>query len=133
MAKKNFNSLQQEKIALGKAISKLRIGRGYSLRKLAKAVELSPSNLTYIENGVNAPTAEVYSLLLQELKPSTVQQSELDRIYSFIRQVPPPDVCKVLLNNKGLGERIKLLDKVTLTEEQLKKIGILFASFNIKT
>lgn len=133
MSKKNFNSLHEEKIALGKAISKLRLDKGYSLRKLAKAIALPPSNLTYIENGVQVPTSEVYELLLINLKPTMNQQREMDRIYSCIRQVPPPDVCKVILNNEDLVDKIRMLNEIILSKEQIEKIDSLFASFKNNT
>lgn len=41
-----------------------------SQSQLAKRVGLSRSNMKYIEDGVNAPTAEVYDKLIQELKPA---------------------------------------------------------------
>ena len=65
MAKKNFSSQCNEKDALGKLISKSRVKKGFSLRKFAENIGLSPSNMTYIEKGVNAPTAEVYERILK--------------------------------------------------------------------
>ena len=40
-----------------------------SQSQLAKRVSLPRSNMKYIEDGVNAPTAEVYDKLIKELKP----------------------------------------------------------------
>ena len=40
-----------------------------SQSKLAKKVGLPRSNMKYIEDGVNAPTAEVYEKLIDTLKP----------------------------------------------------------------
>ena len=40
-----------------------------SQSQLAKRVGLPRSNMKYIEDGVNAPTAEVYDKLIKELKP----------------------------------------------------------------
>ena len=69
MAKKNFNSQSKEKDALGKLISKSRVKKGFSLRKFAENIGLPPSNMTYIEKGINAPMAEVFERILKELKP----------------------------------------------------------------
>lgn len=41
-----------------------------SQSQLAKRVGLPRSNMKYIEDGVNAPTAEVYDRLIKELKPN---------------------------------------------------------------
>ena len=88
MSKKDFssNAIEKAKKALGKAIKDRRGER--SLRNLADAVGLSPSNLTYIEQGKNAPTAEVYEKLIAELHPSPKQQAKMDQQYMLIRQVP---------------------------------------------
>lgn len=40
-----------------------------SQSQLAQMVGLPRSNMKYIEDGVNAPTAEVYDKLIKELKP----------------------------------------------------------------
>ena len=40
----------------------------FSLRKLAEAIDLPASNLSYIENGVNFPTAEIYSKIINVLR-----------------------------------------------------------------
>ena len=102
MAKKNFNSQSKEKDALGKLISKSRVKKGFSLRKFAENIGLSPSNMTYIEKGINAPTAEVYERILKELKPGEKEKNEMDRLFCLVRKVPTPEVCQVILNNYEL-------------------------------
>ena len=55
--KENHN-IKAAKTKLGKSIKKLREQKGYSQRELARAVDLPPSNMKYIEDGVNAPSPE---------------------------------------------------------------------------
>lgn len=128
MPKKNFNA-QQDKIVLGKIIAKLRADKKVSLRQMAQVINIPPSNLTYIEDGRNVPTADVYSRIIDFLKPVSKVQKHMDDLYTKIRHTPPPDVCNILLENKGLVERIKLLQNVSLSPEQLSSIEELFASF----
>lgn len=119
MAKKNFNA-QQDKIALGKTITKLRSDKNISLRQMAQGINIPPSNLTYIEDGRNVPTADVFQYLLNFLKPTNKVQKQMDDLYTKISHAPPPDVCNILIENKGLGEKIKLLQNVSLSSEQLR-------------
>ena len=51
---------------LGKLISKSRENI-MSQRKLARGINIPPSNMKYIEDGVNAPTADVYEKILEIL------------------------------------------------------------------
>ena len=70
-----------------------------SQSQLAKRVGLPRSNMKYIEDGVNAPTAEVYEKLIKELKPDLHTRQRMDRLYMAIRKVPPPDVCRTITQN----------------------------------
>lgn len=129
MAKKNFSIQSEEKGALGKLISKLRSEKNLSLRKFADAVGLSPSNMTYIEKGINIPTAEVYEKIIKELKPKTEDKIEMDKLFCKVRKIPTPEVCQVILNNYELGERIKAIGDTILTTEQLTLVEEIFKSF----
>lgn len=51
-------TIKKARIQLGKMIHRLSDKRGFSLRKSARQVDIPPSNLKYIEDGVNAPTSE---------------------------------------------------------------------------
>ena len=133
MAKKNFSEQSEEKSALGELISKLRNEKKISLRKFATAVGLSPSNVTYIEKGINAPTSEIYQNIIDALNPGSENQRELDRLYSIIRKVPPPDVCEILMKNPVIGEKLRLLNNRQLTNEQIQQMEKLLASFNVDT
>lgn len=112
MAKKNFAQQSKEKIAFGKLICKLRIKEDFSLRKLAEAIGLPASNLSYIENGVNSPTAEIYNKIINVLRPKKEEHEKLDKLYGQIRKVPPPDICEILLKNPSLYDEIRLNKKL---------------------
>ncbi len=130
MAKKNFDKQIKEKISLGELISKLRQEKKVSLRRFAETIGLPPSNLSYIEKGINVPSAEIYQRIVDKLEPSEQEHKKLDELYIIIRNVPPPDVCGVLVQNIELGEKIKLLSNIQLTSTQLESIEKLFLKFN---
>mgnify|MGYP003324873085 CR=1 FL=1 len=107
MAKKNFSLQDEKKKALGKLIRKLRESKELSLRSLADAVGLSPSNLSYIEKGVNAPTGEVYLKIVEKINPDKKAYQKMDELYMAIRNLPPPDICELLMKNPELIEQIR--------------------------
>ena len=133
MARKDYNSQAELKHALGALICNLRKERKLSLRKFATAIGLSPSNVTYIEKGVNVPTAEVYIKAMDVLDPDSKLKKEMDDYYSLIRNTPPPDICKILLHNNDLYETLRLIDNIDLTPQQLQAIKDLFVSINHST
>ena len=100
------------------------------MRKFAETIGLPPSNLSYIEKGINVPSAEIYQRIVDKLEPSEQEHKKLDELYIIIRNVPPPDVCGVLLQNIELGEKIKILSNIQLTSTQLESIEKLFLKFN---
>ena len=100
-----------------------------SQSQLAKRVGLPRSNMKYIEDGVNAPTAEVYDKLIKELKPDLQTRQRMDRLYMAIRKVPPPDVCRTITQNKDLVDAMRKLEGCNLTPDQIKSVTALFASF----
>ena len=107
MAKKNFSLQDKKKKELGKLIRDLRESREMSLRSLADAVGLSPSNLSYIEKGVNAPTGEVYLKIVENINPDKKAYQKMDELYMAIRNLPPPDICELLMKNPELIEQIR--------------------------
>jgi hypothetical protein len=128
--------LKENKLLLGQAIKAIRTDdeRGYvSLRKMEDAVGIPASNIKYIEDGVNAPSPEVYEAIVRELNPTDVEQKELDRLYSLIRGTPPPDVCKIICANQGLNNSLRVLSNQTLSKEQIAEVTALFTSFKINT
>ena len=119
--------IKKQRIKLGKLIKKCRGER--SLRNVAAAVGLSPSNLKYIEDGVNAPSPEIYIKLMHELDPKGKVKKDIEHAYMIIRQAPPPDVCKVITNNENLNDSLRVLEGYTLTQQQLKEVNALLNSF----
>lgn len=113
---------------LGALIAKCR-GSNISQRKLAAAVGLSPSNMKYIEDGINSPTADVYSRIITVLKPSQKKRTELDQTYMIIRNTPPPDVCDRVKKDPHLMNVIRAMDDALLTEAQAQQIMALLGSF----
>ena len=128
--------LKEQKLLLGQAIKAIRTDdeRGYmSLRKLEDATGIPASNIKYIEDGVNAPSPEVYEAIVRELNPTDGERKELDRLYSLIRGTPPPDVCKIICANQGLNNSLRVLENQTLTDEQIAEVTALLTSFKIHT
>ena len=127
MAKKNFSSETEKKQALGKLIAQCR--GNISQRQLAKMIDLPPSNLTYIENGVNVPSPEVYLKIMQTLNPKPKIRQKMDKLYMEIRKLPPPDVCNVLMKNTEMVDKLRILSETSLTQGQLQRVEELFNSF----
>ena len=119
--------IEKQKKELGKLINECRGKR--SLRNLADAVGISPSNLKYIEDGVNAPSPETYANLISELSPQAPMQKKMDRAYMVIRSAPPPDVCEVIKSNEDLNDSIRMLQKHKLTKQQFQELNTLLRSF----
>lgn len=120
---------------LGKKIKQLRESKKDSIsqRKLASLVGLPPSNMKYIEDGVNAPTAEVYNAIIQNLKPGDKLQADMDRLYTIIRGTPPPDVCDIVLKNNGMNDVLRIVKDQELSAQQLASLKALLTSFKIET
>ena len=127
---------KEQKLLLGQAIKAIRTNdeRGYiSLRKLQDLVKIPASNLKYIEDGINAPSPEVYEALVHHLKPTEDQRKELDRLYSEIRGTPPPDVCKIVCANTELNDALRVIGEQKLTPEQIAEITALLFSYKVNT
>lgn len=107
---------------LGSSIKKLRENAGFSQRSFAKKIGLPNSNLKYIEDGVNAPSAKVYENIISELQPNEQIHAKLDSLYSSIRGTPPPEICKFLIQNSELYKVIRR-NSQKLNSNQIKKIN----------
>lgn len=120
---------------LGKKIKQLRESQKepISQRKLASLVELSPSNMKYIEDGINAPTADIYNLIISKLKPGKKLHIEMDKLYTIIRGTPPPDVCDIVINNVEMNDILRIIKDKKLTAQQLESLRSLLMSFNTET
>ncbi len=84
-----------------------RKAKGESQRGLAKAIDLPNSNLKYIEDGINAPSPEVYKNIILLLKPNDEDRGRMDYLYSQIRGTPPPDICEFIIENDEVFESIR--------------------------
>lgn len=130
MPKKNFEENKKEKQQLGSFIAENRKRKNISLRQFAKLIDLPPSNLSYIEKGINVPTAEIYQKIISILNPDRKNIYNMDGLYSAIRKCPPPDICYIFMENNELVEKIRKLSNLKLTTDQLKSIDNLFSTFN---
>ena len=126
--KENHN-IKAAKTKLGKSIKKLREQKGYRQRELARAVDLPPSKMKYIEDGVNAPSPEKYLSIIRCLLPNYKDRDKLDSLYSIVRGTPPPDVCNIICDNKGLNDVLRIIDGQTLSINQIEQLKLLVKSF----
>lgn len=124
---KTDKTIEAAKKKLGKIISKCR--GEMSQRALAKSVGLPPSNMKYIEDGINAPTAETYIDIIQNINPDKKTHDEMDRLYSVIRGAPPPDVCNIVLNQKGMNDTLRIIEGQELSVQQMEDLQKLLISF----
>ena len=121
----NKKELKEE---LGQLIKFNRKAKGESQRGLAKAIDLPNSNLKYIEDGINAPSPEVYKNIILLLKPSDEDRGRMDYLYSQIRRTPPPDICEFIIENDEVFESIRK-NKCKLTRTQTYQLNKLLESF----
>ena len=98
---------KQLKFELGKLIKSNREAKGDSQRGLAKAIDLPNSNLKYIEDGINAPSPEVYKSIILRLNPNDKERGRMDYLYSQIRGTPPPDICEFMIENNEVFNAIR--------------------------
>lgn len=100
-----------------------------SLRVIAKPSGIPASQLQYIEKGTMAPTADVYPKLIAALHPNKLQRIQMDECYMAIRKIPPPDVCKTVMNTSGFVDALREFDGQPITDSQVKKLQSLLLSF----
>ena len=124
---KKDNVIETAKQTLGKEISKCR--KELSQRKLASAVGLPPSNMKYIEDGVNAPSPEIYKKIIEVLHPEEKRQKKMDHLYMLIRKAPPPDVCEIIIENEEINDAMRMIEGKILTDIQIGNVKSLFTSF----
>ena len=124
--------MQTLKRELGQIIKNIRKQKGeggISQRKLAEAVMIPPSNMKYIEDGVNAPSPRVYEEIIRYLVPDSTRRGELDRLYSAVRETPPPDVCRIICDNEGMNDVLREISELRLSQPQLDLLRDLIVSF----
>lgn len=103
----NKKGLKEE---FGQLIKFNRKAKGESKRGLARAIDVPNSNLKYIEDGINAPSPEVYKKIILLLKPDDKDRGRMDNLYSQIRGTPPPDICEFMIENVYLYDVLRSLD-----------------------
>lgn len=107
ISNREIDNKKELKEELGQLIKFNRKAKGESQRGLAKAIDLPNSNLKYIEDGINAPSPEVYKNIILLLKPSDKDRGRMDHLYSQIRGTPPPDICEFIIENDEVFESIR--------------------------
>ena len=119
---------KQLKVELGKLIKSNREAKDYSQRGLAKVIDLPNSNLKYIEDGINAPSPEVYKNIILQLNTNDKDRDKMDYLYSQIRGTPPPDICEFMIENDEVFNAIRK-NKYKLTRTQTGQLNKLLESF----
>ena len=119
---------KQLKVELGQLIKSNREAKGDSQRELARKIKLANSNLKYIEDGINAPSPEVYKKIILLLKPNNKDRGRMDYLYSQIRGTPPPDICEFMIENNEVFNAIRK-NKYKLTSTQTGQLNKLLESF----
>lgn len=119
---------KQLKVELGKLIKSNREAKDYSQRGFAKVINLPNSNLKYIEDGINAPSPEVYKNIILQLNPNDKDRDKMDYLYSQIRRTPPPDICEFMIENDEVFNAIRK-NKYKLTRIQTGQLNKLLESF----
>ena len=129
MADKKLSAEKSERLKkeLGRKIKECRGDE--SLRGLARAVGIPPSNMKYIEDGINAPSPEVYRKIIEALKPTPSDRKKMDFLFMELRNMPPPDVSDIIIKNRELVDTLRLLEKRELTDEQREELNSLLLSF----
>lgn len=122
-----LNNENEKKIRLkkdlGLIIKTKREQLGDSQRKFAKKIGLSNSNLKYIEDGINAPSPEIYKSIILFLNPDNEILRRMDDLYSKIRKTPPPDICEIVINNPNLYEVLRMVGVNTIiSDNKVKKL-----------
>ena len=121
----NKKELKEE---LGQLIKFNRKAKGESQRGLARAIDVPNSNLKYIEDGINAPSFEIYKKIMIELNPNSKDREKMDYLYSRIRGTSPPDRCEFMLANNEIFDSIRK-NKCRLTRIQTEKLNTLLEAF----
>ena len=106
---------------LGAMIVKCREGK-MNQSNLASAAGIPRSNMKYIEDGRNAPTAIVYKRIINALLPDAETKQKMDRLYMQIRKTPPPDICEIFSSNPEWIEVFRSLKESNISAEQIMQM-----------
>lgn len=116
---------------LGKKIKSIREAMGISQRELARRIDLPNSNLKYIEDGINAPSFEIYKKIIIELNPNSKDRERMDYLYSGIRGTPPPDICEIVMNNPSLYGALRAIDiESKISNDYVKRFAEIISAGN---
>ena len=116
---------------LGKKIKSIREAMGISQRELARRIDLPNSNLKYIEDGINAPSFEIYKKIIIELNPNSKDRERMDYLYSGIRGTPPPDICEIVMNNPSLYGALRAIDiESKISNDHVKRFAEIISAGN---
>lgn len=119
---------KQLKVELGQLIKSNKEAKGDSQRELAREIKLAISNLKYIEDGINAPSPDVYKKIVLRLNPNDKDREKMDHLYSQIRGTSPPDICEFMIENDEVFNTIRKI-KCKLTRTQTGQLNRLLESF----
>ena len=125
---REIDNKKELKEKLGQLIKFNRKAKGESQRGFAKAIALPNSNLKYIEDGINAPSPEVYKSIILRLNPNDKERGRMDHLYSQIRGTPPPDICEFMIENNEVFNAIRK-NKYKLTRAQTGQLNKLLENF----
>lgn len=129
--KREKKDKKQLKFELGQIIKSNREAKGDSQRGLAKAIDLPNTNLKYIEDGINAPSFEIYKKIIFELNPNSKDRERMDYLYSQIRGTPPPDICEIVMNNPSLyGVLRSIYIEPKITNDNVKRFAEIISAGN---
>ena len=126
MNRKADESIESFKKELGHLIADCR--GTMSQRKLASLVGLPPSNMKYIEDGVNAPSPEIYAKIINVLNPAENLRKTMDHFYTAIRKIPPPDICDLFIKHEEMVEVMRIICGQSLSESNIEQIRKVFKS-----
>lgn len=85
--------------------------------------------MKYIEDGINAPSSEIYRKIIEAIHPNNGKRNIMDSLYIEIRGTPPPDICKFLIENRGIYTSIRNI-RNKLSTIQLTKLNNLLKDFS---
>lgn len=119
---------KQLKVELGQLIKSNKEAKGDSQRELAREIKLAISNLKYIEDGINAPSPDVYKKIVLRLNPNDKDREKMDHLYSQIRGTSPPYICEFMIENDEVFNTIRKI-KCKLTRTQTGQLNRLLESF----
>ena len=126
MNRKVDESMASFKKELGRLIADCR--GTMSQRKLASLVGLPPSNMKYIDDGVNAPSPEIYAKIINALNPDKDLRKTMDHFYTVIRKIPPPDICDMFIQCEEMIEVMRIICGQNLSESTIEQIRKVFNS-----